>query len=38
MMDFEHNGSVAVVFNRHPFSEIVCRSHLEQKLIVNRDP
>jgi hypothetical protein len=38
MMDFEHNGSVAVVFNCHPFSEIVCRSHLEQKLIVNRDP
>jgi hypothetical protein len=31
-MDFEHNGGVAVVFNCHPFSEIVCRGHLKQKL------
>jgi hypothetical protein len=30
MMDFEHNGSVAVVLNCHPFSEIVCRSHLQR--------
>ena len=28
MMHFEHNGSVAIVFNRHSFSEIVCRGHL----------
>src|SRR5437762_2105126 len=27
MMHFEHNGSVAIVFNRHSFSEIVCRGH-----------
>src|SRR2546430_17270004 len=37
MMHFEHNGSVAIVFNRHSFSELVCRGHLEQKLIVNRE-
>jgi len=27
MMHFQDNSSVAVVFNCHSFSEIVCRSH-----------
>src|SRR5438046_10502797 len=27
MMNFEHNGRVAVVFNRHSFAKIVCRSY-----------
>jgi hypothetical protein len=29
MVDFQNNGGVAIVFNRHPFPEIVCRSHFE---------
>jgi hypothetical protein len=27
MMHFEHNGGVAIVFNRLSFSEIVCCGH-----------
>jgi hypothetical protein len=32
MMHFEHNGSVAIVFNRHSFSEIVCRGHFWEEV------
>ena len=27
MVHFQDNGSIAVIFNCHSFSEIVCRSH-----------
>ena len=32
MMHFQDNGSVAIVFNRHSFSEIVCRGHFWEEV------
>jgi hypothetical protein len=35
MMYFENNGSVAIVFYRHSFSEIVRGCHKRERLIVD---